>query len=46
MNGFYNLAIMQAIHNLGNAYLYDAVALEDLRMFVDALEQYGEAGEA
>jgi hypothetical protein len=46
MNGFYNLAIMQAIHNLGDDPMYDAAALENFRMFVNNLEQYGEAGEA
>ena len=45
-NGFYNLAIMQAIHNLGNDYLYDVKAQEDYKMFVNNLEQYGDRGEA
>jgi hypothetical protein len=46
MNGFYNLAIMQAIHNLGNDYLYDVKAQENYKMFVNNLEQYGDRGEA
>jgi len=46
MNGFYNLAIMQAIHNLGNDYLYDATARENFKVFVNNLEQYGDVGEA
>jgi hypothetical protein len=46
INGFYNLAIMQAIHNLGNDYLYDVKAQEDYKMFVNNLEQYGDRGEA
>ena len=46
MNGFYNLAIMQAIHNLGDDYLYDVTAQENFRMFVNNLEQYSDRGEA
>ena len=46
MNGFCNLVIMEAIHNLGNDYLYDLTARESFMLFVNNLEQYGEMGEA
>lgn len=46
MNGFYNLAIMQAIHNLGDDPLYDATALENFMAFVDNLEDFAPRGEA
>jgi hypothetical protein len=46
MNGFYNLAIMQAIHNLGDEPLYDTEALENFIAFVENLEVYSPRGEA
>lgn len=46
MNRFYNLAIMQAIHNLGYEPLYDDVAFENFMAFVDSLENFAPRGEA
>jgi hypothetical protein len=45
-NGFYNLAIMQAIKNISNTYMYDLSERESFMLFVNNLQKHMEPGEA
>jgi hypothetical protein len=46
MNVFYNIAVMAAIKNISNTYMYDLSERESFMLFVNNLQKHMEPGEA